>query len=346
MNFASDNNSGVCPEVMAGITEEASRFDAAYGADQRSIELSVAMAEVFDREVDVYCVPTGTAANSLSLAAVNPGWGAVLCPEHSHILVDECAAPTVIGAGLSLLPLESEHGKLTRPIVEAYLAARHDTGVHSVALTSLSVAQVTETGTRYSPDELAELADLAHSHDMALHMDGARFANAVASSGSTPSELTWRAGVDIMSFGATKGGALGAEAIVVFDPSRVRDDIERLRKRIGHLLSTQRFTAAQFVSWLGVGTWLTLADHANQMAARLADELRRSGIDLSHPVDANMIFAWLDPATTESLRAAGARFYQDNPVRRTDGTAEARLVTSWSTTTEDVDRFAAIVSGR
>ncbi len=344
MNFASDNNAGVCPEVLEAIGEEALLADAAYGWDQRSAQLVGLISEVFEREVEVYCVPTGTAANSLALAAVNPRWGAVLCPEHSHLVADECAAPTVIGDGLTLRPLPAEHGKLTPDSVLDHLASHRDTGVHSVALTGISVAQVTETGTRYSPDELAELCTVAHGADMAVHLDGARFANAVAGSGSSPAELTWRAGIDIMSLGATKGGALGAEAVVVFRPERMRDDIERLRKRTGHLLSKQRFAAAQFLGWLNDGTWLALADHANQMAARLAEGLDRAGVRLSHEVEANMVFAWLDPAVIGALQAAGAVFYRDNPLPGDDGTAEVRLVASWSTSTEDVDRFVGIVS--
>jgi threonine aldolase len=178
---------------------------------------------------------------------------------------------------------------------------------------------------------------------MTVHMDGARFANAVAGAGSTPAELTWRAGVDAMSFGATKGGALAAEAVVVFS-ERTRDDIERLRKRTGHLLSKQRFAAAQFVAWLADDTWLRLADHANQLAVRLADGLTRAGIRISHPVEANITHAWFGPATMAAAGAVGAEFYQDSPVTASDGTLEVRLVTSWSTTPEDVDTLVAAVS--
>ncbi|MCZ7627989.1 MAG: beta-eliminating lyase-related protein [Microthrixaceae bacterium] len=175
--------------------------------------------------------------------------GSVICHEQAHIVTDECAAPTAIGNGLTLLGLPGEHGKLTPAGISRYLAERRDTGVHTVPVTGISVTQATEAGTRYGPDELDALSELAHSRGMTVHMDGARFVNAVAEAGSTPAELTWRAGVDVMSFGATKGGALGAEAVVVF-ADRARDDIERLRKRTGHLLSKQRFAAAQWVAWL------------------------------------------------------------------------------------------------
>lgn len=343
MNFASDNNSGVAPEVIAAIIAEAEHFDAAYGWDAASLQMKESFAEIFERTVDVYCVPTGTAANALALASLNPMWGAVICHEHAHIVTDECAAPTVIGNGLTLLGLPGEHGKLTPRDVADYLGARHDTGVHSVPATGLSLTQATEAGTRYGSDEVGALCEFAHGRDMTVHMDGARFANAVAGAGSTPAELTWRAGVDAMSFGATKGGALGAEAIVVFS-ERTRDDIERLRKRTGHLLSKQRFAAVQFSAWLAGGAWLRLADHANQMAVRLSEGLTRAGIRISHPVEANITFAWFYPATMAAARGIGAEFYQDSPVAAADGTLEVRLVTSWSTKPEEVDALIAAVS--
>ncbi|MFV0318228.1 MAG: threonine aldolase family protein [Microthrixaceae bacterium] len=344
MNFASDNNSGVCPAVLDALVAEAGEFGAAYGADRRSGDLVARLCELFETDIRLYCVPTGTAANSLALAAVNPSWGAVLCSDRGHIVADECAAPTVIGAGLTLLPQPSDHGKLSAYAIERFLAERHDTGVHSIAVTSVSVAQVTEMGTRYSPAELSELCEIAHSRDMAVHLDGARFANAVAASGCSPADLSWRSGVDIMSLGATKGGALGAEAVIVFDTDRVRDDIGRLRKRTGHLLSKLRFTAAQFVGWLDGDMWLELATHANAMAARLADGLQANHARLSHRVDANMVFAWLDQSTIAALTDAGATFYKESPIADQQGRIEVRLVTSWSTTTEDVDRFVAVVS--
>lgn len=342
MRFASDNNSGVAPELIEAITAEAQRFDAAYGWDTTSQHMSEAFAEVFERPVEVYCVATGTAANAIGLAAVNPVWGGVVCHRDAHIAVDECAAPTVIGSGLTLLPLDGAHGRLTPPEVLEHLQARRDTGVHAVPATSISITQVTEAGTRYSPSEVAALGELAHDRDMALHLDGARFANAVASTGSSPAELTWRAGVDVMSFGATKCGALAAEAVVLFS-DRVRDDVERLRKRTGHLLSKQRFAAAQFVAWFSGGTWLALADHANQLALRMAQGLTANGVELSHPVEANMVFAWFDPATLGAARAAGAEFYQDSPRPAADGSVEVRLVTSWSSSAEEVDDLLGVV---
>lgn len=344
LNFASDNNSGVAPQVLDAINEEASLSDAAYGSDVASQRMLDAFEEVFERRVEVYCVPTGTAANSLALASVNPVWGGVVCHHRAHIATDECAAPTVIGGGLSLLPVGGYHGMLDPIGIRDALDSRRDTGVHSVPATGISITQATEAGTRYPPEATAALADLAHSRDMMLHMDGARFANAVAAAGSSPAELTWRAGVDIMSFGATKGGALAAEAIVVF-ASRTRDDLERLRKRTGHLLSKQRFAAVQFNAWLSGGHWLELADHANQQAARLSRGLLDAGVELAHPVQANIVFARLHPAAIDAARAVGAQFHQDSPSPDSDGTLTVRFVTSWSTKATDVDALVGSISG-
>ena len=343
MNFASDNNSGVCPEVIAAIAAEAESSDAAYGLDHQSARLEEAMAEVFERPVGVYPVPTGTAANALALAASNPVWGTVICHDLAHIAVDECSAPTVLGGGLTLTPLAADHGWLTPEAIDSHATNRRDNGVHTAAITGLSITQATEFGTVYSPAEIAALATTAHDRSMAVHMDGARFANAVAASGATPAELTWRAGVDLLSFGATKGGAMAAEAVIVFTDD-LRDDLERLRKRSGHLLSKQRFASAQFNGWLADGTWLDHARHANACARRLADGLGAAGTEILHPVDTNMVFPVLSAAAHGALQAAGASYYVESPPPYDQG-LRVRLVTSWSTTEAAVDSFVETVAG-
>jgi threonine aldolase len=340
-NFASDNNSGVCPEVMAALAQEAGRFGPAYGDDEPSARLTATLAELFEHDVQVLPVATGTAANSLCLAATNPVWGGVVCHALAHIQVDECAAPTVIGGGLTLHPVEADHGRLTPEAVEGFLGSRRDSGVHTVPITGLSLTQVTEAGTRYSADEVAALAEVAHAHDMVVHLDGARFANAVAAGTDSPAELTWRAGVDVMSLGATKGGALGAEAVVVFTDC-LRDDPARLRKRVGHLLSKQRLASAQFEGWLAGGAWLRHARHANALAERLGQGLARLGVPLAHPVQANMAFALLGASQHERAVAAGMHYYVEDGG---GGRVEARLVTSWSSTQADVDALLDAVGG-
>jgi threonine aldolase len=332
MKFASDNTSGVCPEVLAAIAAESARYGPAYGDDRRSSELVDTLSEVFERPVGVYPVATGTAANSLSLTALNPPWGGVICHQEAHIAVDELAAPSAIGGGLTLLPLAGDHGKLTPEVVDDAFV-RRENGVHTVPITGLSITQVTETGTCYGVDELVALAEVATRRGLRIHMDGARFANAVVATGASPAELTWRHGVDLLSFGATKGGALAAEAIVSFDPS-LDELIQRHRKRFGHLLSKQRLAAAQILGWVTDGVWLRHAAHANRLAARLGAGLDAAGMALSGPVEANMAFVRMTDDQAAALRSAGASFYTQvvDP-----GLAEARFVTSWSSSESEVD---------
>jgi threonine aldolase len=347
VRFASDNNAGVCPEVLGAILEEAERTDAAYGWDEVSARLEQQLSEVFEHPVLAVPVATGTAANALALAFTNPVWGGVLCHQDAHVLVDECAAPTVLGSGLTLIGVPGEHGRLSRESVEDLLARRRDSGVHTVPMTGLSLTQCTETGTRYRPDELAGLCEAARRHGMRVHMDGARFANAVAAAGATPAELSWKAGVDVLSLGATKDGALAAEVIVVFaDDLRPRgEELERLRKRSGHLLSKQRFLSAQLEAWLLDGAWLRHADHANTLAAHLADGLAARGVEILHPVEANMVFAHLASAQHREARVAGAVYYAERPrdPLPDDDRVEARLVTSWSSTMSEVDEMVRVI---
>ncbi|MGI9577839.1 MAG: threonine aldolase family protein, partial [Microthrixaceae bacterium] len=304
--------------------------------------LEEAMAEVFERPVGVHPVPTGTAANALALAAANPVWGTVLCHDLAHIAADECSAPTVLGGGLTLTPLPAEHGRLVPATIEDHITNRRDNGVHTAAVTGLSITQATEFGTRYSTAEVKALCSSAHARGLSVHCDGARFANAVASSGATPAELTWRAGIDLLSFGATKGGAMAAEAVIVFTDG-LRDDIERLRKRSGHLLSKQRFVSAQFNGWLEGGNWLARADHANECAQRLARGLSELGIEILHPVEANMVYPLLSPGAHAAAQAAGASYYVESPPPHDEG-MPIRLVTSWSTNPADVDQFLESVA--
>ncbi len=337
MNFASDNTAGVCPEVLEAITAEAARFDGAYGLDDSAVALEAKLAEVFERPVQVFPVVTGTAANSIAIAATNPPWGCVMCHELAHIQVDECAAPTVISGGTTLDPVPGPHGKLTPGLLLARIDGRRNSGVHTTALTGISLTQATEAGTVYSAGELADLCGFAAANAMSVHLDGARFANAVASTGSSPAELTWKAGVDIMSFGATKGGALAAEAVIVF--SDIDGEIvERYRKRSGHLLSKQRLFTAQMLGWLNDDAWLRHAAHANRLATRLSEGLQAAGVTLAHDVQANIVFALLDKATHSALSEAGAHFYTE---ARSGDLLEARFVLSWSSSDADVERLLA-----
>jgi threonine aldolase len=336
MNFASDNAAGVAPEIMDAIVAANKGSAMAYGADAISQRLEARFAEIFEHAVAVFPVATGTAANSLALATVTPPWGAIFCHEDAHIVTDECGAPEFFSAGAKLVTLSGAHGKLVPETVEGRLDGKGV--VHNVQPAALSITQETEAGTLYRPDEVAALGDLTRHHGIALHMDGARFANAVAALGCSPAAITWRAGVDVLSFGATKNGAMAAEAVVFFDPAKAAE-LGFRRKRAGHLLSKMRFIAAQLEAYLRDDLWLRNARQANGMAARLGAGLSRlPGAKLLYPVEGNEIFVALPEATIAELAAAGFRFYRwgTEPV--------LRLVAAFDTAVEDVDAFLAVAA--
>jgi threonine aldolase len=350
MNFASDNTAGVAPAILDAIVRAGDGYAAGYGSDPVTARVEARLAQVFEHEVAAFLVPTGTAANALALAHVAPPWGAVLCHAESHIAVDECGAPEFFGGGLKLIGLAGEGGKIAPETLEGALARGPWGGPHHVTAAALSLSQATEAGTIYRQQEIVRLADIAHARGLAVHMDGARFANALVRTNATPAELTWKAGVDVLSLGATKGGALAAEAVIFFDPARAGGMPER-RKRGGHLVSKHRFLAAQLEAYLAGDLWLELARHANRMADRLAERLAAAGIVPVWPVEANEVFVPLSAQADRRLKAAGASYYpwssNSLPASLAIG-ADAivvRLVTSFSTTEADVDRFAALARG-
>jgi len=339
-DFRSDNVTGACPQVMAALERANRGSETSYGGDAATERLAARMREVFERDCQVFPVATGTAANALSLAVLTPPWGAVLCHEGSHIHEDECGAPEFYAGGAKLVPLPGAHGRLD-PETVARAASGLDGSVHQVRPSVLSLTQATEAGTLYRPDEVAALAEAARARGLALHMDGARFANAVAALGCTPAELTWKAGVEVLSFGATKNGALAAEAVVLFRPG-LEQELAYRRKRGGHLFSKQRFLSAQLEAYLEDGLWLANARHANALAARLAGRLQGlPGLALAHRVEANEVFARLPAGTIAALRAEGFRFHGRGPEVPGAEDGVIRLVTAWSTSIEEVDRFAA-----
>lgn len=349
MKFASDNAAGIAPAILDAIVSANDGFALAYGNDALTKTVERRFCELFEREVAVFLVPTGTAANALAIAHCAPPWGAVFCFAHAHIAADEAGAPEFFGGGLKLVELPAEAAKIAPETLRAALA-RGRGEPHSVLPAVLSLTQSTELGTVYRNDEVATLAEIAHERDMAVHMDGARFANAVAALGCTPAEASWKAGVDVLSFGATKAGALAAEAVVFFDPARAKGMPSR-RKRAGHLISKHRFVAAQFDAFLRDGLWLALARHANGAAARLAAGLTRAGLPPVWPVEANEVFAVLSPEADARLRAEGATYYPwgaaDLPAGRVlaPGHGVVRLVTSFATTDAEIDRFITLATG-
>lgn len=342
MNFASDNIAGAAPEIMAALLRANEGSAVSYGGDEITARLKARFSAFFERDVDVYPVVTGTAANALALAAIAPPYGAVLCYELSHIHLDECGAPEMFSGGTKLLALGGADAKLDPAAVQAVLDAYPAGVVHHVQPAALSLTQSTELGTVYSLTEIERLSELARARGLKLHMDGARFANALVHLGVTPAEATWKAGIDIMSFGATKNGALAAEAVVVFDPEIARD-LSFRRKRAGHLLSKMRFVSAQLEAYLDDGLWRRLATHANAMTARLAEGLAAAGIALSVHPQANEVFPRLPAATIARLREAGAIFHPWPMAGDSKDARTVRLVTSFQTTEEEISRFLAVL---
>jgi threonine aldolase len=337
MNFCSDNVAGIAPEILAAIGAANTGASASYGADQWTAKLDKHLAEIFERKVTAFPIVTGTAANALALSVMTPPYGAIYCHDEAHIAVDECGAPEMYTAGAKLKTLPGDHGKLSADTVAAALADGRAGDVHHVQPAALSLTQATESGTVYRPDEVAAICAIAKQYGLKTHMDGARFANAVAHLNLSPAEITWKAGIDALSFGATKNGAMAAE-IVVFFNEELAKTFAFHRKRAGHLISKMRFVSAQLDTYFADGLWLRLAHHANAMAQRLTQGLTGlPGVKLLHQVEANEIFIQLPVPTVEALREAGFAFYDwpGAPV----GTI--RLVTAFNTEQAAVDQFLA-----
>lgn len=347
MNFASDNAAGAAPEILDAMARAGAGHMLGYGNDDVTRRLEAQLCRLFEHDLAVYLVTTGTAANALALAHLSPPWGAVLCHRQAHIVTSEAGAPEFFGGGLKLVELPGDAGMITPRGLQAALDGSEWGGPHHVTPSVLSLTQVTEAGTIYRPDAVAQLAAIAHGRGMAVHMDGARFANAVAALKVTPAEASWKSGVDVLSFGATKGGAIAAEAVIFFDKKRAAGMDER-RKRAGHLVSKHRFVSAQFEAFLADGLWLKLANHANAMAKRLGAGLAAAGFKPVWPVDGNLVFAVLSKAAHERLSKAGASYYArlgsglPEGVTLKDGAVLARLVTSFATTETEVDRFVEL----
>jgi len=331
MRFFSDNAAAACPEVMAAL-QAANRLDTAYDGDAFSAQLEGAFSELFETpQVTALWVATGTAANSLALAALCPPHGSIVCHRDAHIQNDECGAPEFYTHGAKLVLAEGEGAKVTPETVRAALATIRD-DVHQVQPHALSITNATEYGLVYTPAEVAALGELCRERSLGFHMDGARFANAVARLDCSPADLTWRAGVDALSFGFVKNGGMSAEVLIFFGPEHRKATLYR-RKRAGHLLSKGRFLAAQILAMLKDDVWLRNARSANDSAAKLAEA---AGSRLVSPVEANEVFLKVSAEEAASLRARGFDFYDWGP-------GEARLVTSWDSDPADVEALAAAI---
>jgi threonine aldolase len=332
MRFFSDNAAPACPEVMAALAD-ANRIDTAYDGDGWSARLDGAFSELFGTEVAALWVATGTAANALALAALCPPHGSILCHRDAHIQNDECGAPEFYTHGAKLMLAEGVGAKLDPAGVTALLDSIRD-DVHQAQPAALSITNATEYGLVYTPDQVAALGDLCRARGLGFHMDGARFANAVAATGASPAELSWKVGVDALSFGFTKNGGMSAEALIFFKPELKAATLYR-RKRAGLLLSKGRYLAAQILAMLEGDVWLRNARAANDAAARLAKAA--GGERLILPVEANELFVRASPDEAAALRAQGFDFYDWGP-------GEARLVTSWDSDGQAVDALARAIA--
>ena len=346
MIFASDNWAGASEKVIAALSAAARRGGPAYGGDDLTRGIEKRFAELFEREVKVFLVGSGTAANVLGIANYARPGGVVFCHRDAHINVDEAGASEFFG-GTKVVGIDGRDGKYAADALAEAVARFPEGLVHLGQPVVASVSEITELGAAYRPDEIAAISAVAKRRGMAVHMDGARFAGAVAGLGVKPAELTWRAGVDVLSFGGTKNGCIAAEAVVFFNPADCRD-FGFARQRAGHGFSKAWFIAAQFHAWLDGGHWLDLARHANAMGARLAQAIGASGqARLALEPSANEIFAIMPKALEARLKAAGAIFHpwtvESLPADERPGPDEVlvRLVTSFQTTVDEVDAFAA-----
>lgn len=336
LDFASDNVAGASPAILEALTRVNHGTDGSYGADACTERLTRLVSDLFEHEVTVLPVTTGTAANALALAALARPYEAIYCHETAHVMTDECGAPEFYSNGAKLLTLPGESGRIECASLNTAIAFARSMGVHHVQPAAVTLSQATEWGTLYSVNQITALCESAHAQGLRTHMDGARFANAIARLEVTPAALTWRAGIDVLSLGATKNGALAAEALVVFDRS-IAAELEFRRKRAGHLWSKMRFLSAQLEAYLSNDLWLVNARHANAMATRLADGLAAlSDIRLVQRVEANELFLSMPSERIGRLRASGYHFYDwPAPAGITDPVI--RLVTAFDTQPSDVD---------
>ena len=331
MRFFSDNAAAAHPAVIEAIARS-NHLDTAYDGDALSQKLDQVFSDLFETEVRAFWVLTGTAANCLALAALCPPYGGIICHKDAHIEVDEAGAPGFFADGAKLMLVDGAGAKVAPEGVDAAVG-RIRKDVHQVQAKALSITNATEYGLTYSADEMAALGETTKQHGLAFHLDGARFANAVVSAGASPADLSWRAGVDAMSFGFVKNGGLNAEALILFK-SELADEIAVRRKRAGHLASKGRMFAAQILAMLENGLWLDNARAANAAAQTIA---AAAGERLVYPVEANEIFVRTTPEEAAALRAQGFDFYDWGP-------GEIRLVTSWDQGGEALDRLAAAIA--
>ena len=332
VKFASDNVAGACPEVLEAILKANDGDRAPYGEDEISKNLQDKFSEIFEKEVIVFPTSSGTAANALALSTMTPSFGNIYCHKLSHINVDECGAPEFYTGGAKLVNLNGINGKITAEELNKSISGKGV--VHHTQPSSVSITQLCETGEAYELDEIKKISEIAHNHKLNMHMDGARFANALVSLDCSPAEMTWKSGIDVLSFGATKNGCLAAEAIIFFKPELV-GNLPFLMKRAGHLLSKMSFVSAQLDAYITNEVWLRNAKHANAMGKKLSQGLdQHKNIELAYPTTANEIFVKIPKDIIDQLNSEGYTINDDE----WDGKA-VRLVTAWNTSLSDIETF-------
>ncbi len=348
MIFASDNWAGAHPKIAANLAANASGYEPAYGNGELDARVQKKFAEIFEREVAVFFVGTGTAANALSLVSANRPGGLSFCHRESHIMDDECGAPEYFMGGSRLFAVDGALGRIDPEALASSVGRFAADNVHAGRPAAISITQATEVGTVYGLDHIKAISAVARKHAVPLHMDGARFANALVSLGATPAEMTWKSGVDMLSFGGTKNGCWCAEAVIMFDLDRAKE-FGFIRKRAAQLFSKSRFIAAQFDAYFEDGLWLETATHANAMASRLSGRIAASKkARLAWEPQANEVFAVMPVKLADELKKKGARFYDWLTPHGFDGAIAAdeklwRFVTSFATTADDVDRFGELI---
>lgn len=348
MNFASDNWAGAHPKIAESLARHAGGYATAYGASELDRQVERRFSDVFERDVAVFFVATGTAANALSLALVNRPGGVAFCHREAHVIEDEGGAPEYLTGGARLCPVDGALGRMAPDNLERAIARYPAEFVHSGQPMAVSITQPSELGTLYGLDDIEAIAGISRAHGLPLHMDGARFANALVALDTTPAEMTWKRGVDIVSFGGTKNGCWCAEAVVVLDPAKAQA-MPYLRKRAAQLFSKSRFIAAQFDAYLGDDLWLETARHSNAMAARLADRMEASdAVRAAWRPQANELFAIMGRERAQALKDKGAVFHPWHAPAGFDGSiaddeSMFRFVTSFATTREDIDAFAGLM---
>ena len=332
VKFASDNVAGACPEVLDAVIKANEGDSTPYGNDQISTELQDKFSEIFEKEVIVFPTASVTAAKALALSTMTPSFGNIYCHKLSHINTDECGAPEFYTGGGKLVTLQGVKGKITANELDESITGAGI--VHHTQPSSVSITQVCETGEVYQLDEIKKISDVTHKHNLNMHMDGARFANALVSLDCSPAEMTWKSGIDVLSFGATKNGCLAAEAIIFFKPELV-GNLPFLMKRAGHLLSKMSFVSAQLDAYITNEVWLRNAKHANAMGKKLSQGLdKHKNIELAYPTDANEIFVKIPKDIIDQLNSEGYTINDDE----WDGKA-VRLVTAWNTNLSDIETF-------